>query len=102
VTKGEYHGNPAYSNPGGDFIGRRRLGLFSLETVTMTLFTLLITIVIAGVALWLINTYIPMDEKIKTILNVVVVIILIVWLFNALGLLGASSNMHMRRYHVHW
>ena len=32
---------------------------------------LVITLVVIGVLLWLVNTYIPMDAKIKQILNAV-------------------------------
>jgi hypothetical protein len=51
----------------------------------MPILTILIVLIIAGVILWLINTYIPMDHKIKTILNVVVVIIIIGWLLKIFG-----------------
>ena len=49
----------------------------------MTLVSLVVTLIIAGVLLWLVNTYIPMDGKIKKILNIVVVIVVILWLLNA-------------------
>lgn len=54
----------------------------------MSLINLVITLVVIGVGLWAINTYVPMDRKIKSILNVVVVIIVVVWLLRAFGLLG--------------
>lgn len=54
----------------------------------MTLITVVITLVVVGLVLWLINTYIPMDRKIKSILNVVVVILVIIWLLRGFGLLG--------------
>jgi hypothetical protein len=68
----------------------------------MSLLSLLLTLIIVGVLLWLINTYIPMDGKIKKILNVVVVILVIVWLLGTFGVFGSMSNiqigsMHMRR-----
>ena len=47
-----------------------------------------VVLVIVGVILWLINSYIPMDAKIKKILNVVVVIVVIIWLLQAFGILG--------------
>ena len=40
----------------------------------MSLISLVITLIVIGVLLWLINSYIPMDGKIKQIINVVVVI----------------------------
>jgi hypothetical protein len=46
----------------------------------MPLISLIIVLIVVGVLLWLVNTYIPMDPKIKTILNVVVVIIVVLWL----------------------
>lgn len=66
----------------------------------MSLVSLLITLVIVGILLWLVNTYIPMDGKIKTILNVVVVIIVILWLLSAFGVLDSLSNIHTGRFHI--
>jgi len=54
----------------------------------MSLISLLVVLIVVGVILWLINTYIPMDAKIKKILNVVVVIVVIIWLLQAFGVLG--------------
>jgi hypothetical protein len=51
----------------------------------MPLFTILIVLIGAGVLLWLVNAYIPMDHKIKSILNVVVVVVVIVWLLKIFG-----------------
>jgi hypothetical protein len=68
----------------------------------MSLISLLIVLVIVGVALWLINTYIPMDGKIKKVLNVVVVIIVIAWLLNVFGIFGSHSNMHVGNFHMGW
>ena len=55
--------------------------------------SLIITLIVIGVLLWLVNTYIPMDGKIKQILNVVVVICVVVWLLSAFGVLGHSGNI---------
>jgi len=46
----------------------------------MPLIQIIIVLIVIGVVLWLVNSFIPMDPKIKTILNVVVVIVLILWL----------------------
>ena len=54
----------------------------------MSLISLLVVLIVVGVILWLINTYIPMDAKTKKILNVVVVIVVILWLLQAFGILG--------------
>lgn len=61
----------------------------------MSVISILLALVIAGVVLWLVNTYIPMDRKIKTILNVVVVVIVIIWLLSAFGILGTHTNMRI-------
>ena len=53
----------------------------------MSLISLLVVLIVVGVILWLINSYIPMDAKIKKILNVVVVIVVIIWLLQAFGVL---------------
>jgi hypothetical protein len=62
----------------------------------MSLIGLVITLVVVGVLLWLINNYIPMDGKIKGIVNVVVVIVVVVWLLQATGLLGSLQNIRIR------
>lgn len=54
----------------------------------MTLLGLVITLIVIGVLLWLVNTYIPMDTKIKNILNIVVVIVVVLWLLSVFGVLG--------------
>jgi hypothetical protein len=54
----------------------------------MNLVNLVVTLVVVGVGLWAINTYLPMDRKIKQILNVVVVIVVVLWLLRGFGLLG--------------
>ena len=53
----------------------------------MPLVQILLLLVIIGVVLWLINSYVPMAGSIKSILNAVVVIAVIVWLLNVFGLL---------------
>ena len=49
----------------------------------MSLISVVLVLIVVGIALWLVNRYIPMDGKIKTILNVVVIIAVIVWLLAA-------------------
>ena len=61
----------------------------------MPLFTILIVLVVAGVLLWLVNSYIPMDSKIKKIFNVVVVVVLIIWLLKVFGLFAYLMNIHV-------
>lgn len=61
----------------------------------MPLLTILLVIIVVGVILWLVNTYVPMDRKIKSILNAVVVIILVIWLLEAFGVLGSLKSVHV-------
>jgi hypothetical protein len=61
----------------------------------MSLLSLIVTLIVVGVLLWLVNTYIPMDSKIKNILNVVVVIAVVIWLLQAFGLLGSLGGIHV-------
>lgn len=61
----------------------------------MPLLTVLLILIAAGVLLWLVNSFIPMDGKIKSILNVVVVIIVVVWLLKVFGLFHYLSDIHI-------
>lgn len=61
----------------------------------MSVFSVLLVLIVVGVILWLVNTYIPMDGKIKSILNAVVVILVVLWLLQAFGLLDSMKNMHI-------
>jgi hypothetical protein len=61
------------------------------------LMSLVIMLVIVGVGLYLVNTYIPMDAKIKNILNVVVVVAVCVWLLQATGMMGSLSSYRIGR-----
>lgn len=61
----------------------------------MPLINLIIILIVVGVLLWLVNTYIPMDRKIKSILNVVVVIVVILWLLQVFGVLGSLDSVRI-------
>jgi hypothetical protein len=61
----------------------------------MSLLGLVLTLVVVGVLLWLLNNYVPMDSKIKSIVNIVVVIV-VVWLLQAFGVLGSLQNIRIR------
>lgn len=63
----------------------------------MPLVNLVIVLIVVGVLLWLVNTYIPMDGKIKNILNIVVVIVVVLWLLQVFGVLGPLSSIHIGR-----
>jgi hypothetical protein len=60
-----------------------------------SMISLIITLVVIGVLLSLVNTYIPMDGKIKQILNAVVVICVVVWLLSVFGVLGHAGDIQV-------
>lgn len=62
----------------------------------MSLISVVVTLIVVGVILWLINSYIPMDGKIKSILNVVVIIVVAIWLLQSFGVLGNVGEIRIR------
>ncbi|MGD0050150.1 MAG: Thivi_2564 family membrane protein [Bryobacteraceae bacterium] len=61
----------------------------------MPLINIVIVLIVVGVALWLINNFIPMAHSIKTILNVVVVIAVAVWVLQAVGMWGRVTSYRL-------
>lgn len=56
----------------------------------MALMDIIIYLVLIGVLLWLINSFVPMAPVIKGILNVVVALVVIVWLLRIFGLFAGA------------
>ena len=63
----------------------------------MSVISLVVVLIIVGVALYLVNTVIPMDAKIKLILNVVVIIAVLLWLLDAFGFTSGLGHMRVGR-----
>ena len=63
----------------------------------MPLIQVVIVLIVVGVVLWLINNFIPMAGSIKSILNAVVVIAVVVWLLKIFGLWSYITNIHVGR-----
>ncbi len=61
----------------------------------MPLIQLVMVLVVVGVLLWLVNSFIPMQSSIKKILNAVVVIALVLWLLNVFGLFSSLSQINV-------
>ena len=61
----------------------------------MPLLQVLLTLVVVGVLLWLVNSFVPMQGTIKSILNAIVVIAVVVWLLNAFGLIHNLSKIRV-------
>jgi hypothetical protein len=62
----------------------------------MSLITIVVALIVVGVLLWLVNTYMPMDGKIKKVLNIVVMVVVVLWLLNVFGVLGFLGNVRAR------
>jgi hypothetical protein len=63
----------------------------------MPLLQIAISLIVVGVLLWLVNSFIPMARSIKSILNAVVVIVVVVWLVNVFGLMPSIQNFRVGR-----
>jgi polyferredoxin len=61
----------------------------------MPLVQVVVTLIVVGILLWLVNRFIPMAGSIKSILNAVVVIAVVLWLLNIFGLLQTLTNIHI-------
>jgi hypothetical protein len=61
----------------------------------MPLVQILLVLVVVGVLLWLVNSFIPMQGTIKSILNAVVIIAVVLWLLNVFGLFHSLSRIHV-------
>jgi len=63
----------------------------------MGMIQVVIILILIGILLWLVNNYIPMDRKIKQILNIVVVIAVILWLLNVFGVFSTLRRVPVGR-----
>lgn len=63
----------------------------------MSLIGLIITLIVIGVLLWALNNLVPMDPKIRTIINVVVVLVVLLWLLSAFGIIGSINSVTVPR-----
>ena len=61
----------------------------------MSIISLVITLVVVGVLLWLVNNFIPMQHNIKSILNGLVVICVVLWLLNVFGVFHSMAHIHL-------
>ena len=61
----------------------------------MPLINLVAVLIVVGILLWLVNPFIPMAGSIKSILNLVVVIVVVFWLLNVFGLIHSLSRIRV-------
>lgn len=62
----------------------------------MSLIAIVITLLVVGVLLWLMDSYIPMNATIKRIIQAVVVIVVVLWLLQIFGVLGAVNSVKVQ------
>lgn len=62
----------------------------------MPLMNIVIVLILAGVALWAINSFIPMAKPVKSILNVVVVVVICLWLLQVFGVIHGFDNIRLK------
>jgi hypothetical protein len=67
----------------------------ALAVVEVPLLHVILTLIVVGVLLWLINRFIPMQSTIKSILNAVVVIVVVLWLLEVFGLFSSLSTIRV-------
>lgn len=63
----------------------------------MTLIDIVLIFIVVGLAMWLINAYVPMAAGIKSLLNVVVFVVLLVWVLQVFGLIGPIPGVRIPR-----
>jgi len=61
----------------------------------MSLIGIVVVLVVVGVILWLINTYVPMAGAIKSLLNIVVFVVVLIWVLQVCGLIGPISGVRI-------
>jgi hypothetical protein len=66
----------------------------------MPLLQIVLSLIVVGVLLWMVNSFIPMAASIKSILNAVVVIVVIVWLLNVFGVLDSVRHFRVDGAHA--
>ena len=62
----------------------------------MSLLSLILVLVVLGLLMYLINSFVPMDVNIKRVLNITVVVVLILWIIQSLGLVGPIGSIRIR------
>jgi len=73
-----------------------RVDLAILRSI-MSLVNIVVVLVVTGLIMWLIDTYIPMASAIKSLLNIIVFVVLLVWVLQGVGIIGAIPGVTMPR-----
>ncbi|MEX2606200.1 MAG: Thivi_2564 family membrane protein [Kiritimatiellia bacterium] len=62
----------------------------------MPILNVLIVLIVTGVALWAVNKFIPMARPVKSILNLIVIVVLCIWLLQEFGIISGNMNFRLR------
>jgi hypothetical protein len=61
----------------------------------MSLLSIIVALVVVGIVLYCINRFVPMQHTVKTLLNVVVILVLVVWILNAFGIISMLDRVEV-------
>jgi hypothetical protein len=61
----------------------------------MTLVDIVLIFVVIGLVMWLINAYIPMAAGIKSLLNIVVFVVVLIWVLRVFGIVGEIPGVRI-------
>jgi hypothetical protein len=62
----------------------------------MPILSILLVLIVTGVALWAVNSFIPMARPVKSILNIIVVVVLCIWLLQEFNVISGSMNFRLK------
>jgi hypothetical protein len=62
----------------------------------MSILQVLVALIVVGVILWMVNTYIPMEATIKRIFTIVVIVLVCLWLLSVFGIVPSLGRIHTR------
>lgn len=64
--------------------------------MTISIISIIVTLAVVGLLMWLVNKYIPMDEPWKTLLNIVAIVVTILWLLRVFGIFTGLDTYRIR------
>jgi len=67
----------------------------------MSILHFIIALCAVGIVMYCIDHFVPMDRRIKIILNVIVLLIMVVWVLDQLGLIDTLNSVRVPRAHGH-
>ncbi|MGR8953368.1 MAG: Thivi_2564 family membrane protein [Gammaproteobacteria bacterium] len=65
-----------------------------MSAIPPVLLSVLVGLIVVGILLWLVNSYIPMEARLKQILNIVVLIVVVLWLLSVFGVFSGVPRIY--------